>query len=222
MTPVNDPPDAVDDSVNTPERTPITINVLGNDTDVDGDPLTITSINGTPITLGVPVDGAERHGHADQRRRTTAASPNSSSRRTPAVQGPVTGSFTYGISDGKGGTDTATVNVTVGGVNDAPVANPDTDTTNEDTALVRAAGQGVIQGLTAAARDTDVDGDTLTVGCRQWPGRQRRPAGRRRLGHADAERRWQLPLPAECRRAGAGRRRQPHRPVLATPSPTAA
>ena len=55
------------------------------------------------------------------------------------MQGPVTGNFTYTITDGKGGTDTATVRVTVGGVNDAPIANPDTDTTNEDTALVRAA-----------------------------------------------------------------------------------
>ena len=33
-----------------------------------------------------------------------------------------TDSFTYTISDGNGGTDTATVNVTVTNVNDAPIA----------------------------------------------------------------------------------------------------
>ncbi|WP_418315391.1 Ig-like domain-containing protein [Piscinibacter sakaiensis] len=163
VTPVNDPPDAVNDTVNTPERTPITINVLGNDTDVDGDTLTITTVNGTPITLGQPVtvpNGSVTliNDPSDGGKPKLVFTPD------PAVQGPVTGSFTYGISDGQGGTDTATVNVTVGGVNDPPAANPDTDTTNEDTDLVRPASQGVIQGLTPAARDTDVDGDSLTVG----------------------------------------------------------
>ena len=47
VTPVNDAPDAVDPirSIRR-KRTPITINVLSNDSDIDGDPLTITSING--------------------------------------------------------------------------------------------------------------------------------------------------------------------------------
>ena len=54
--------------------------------------------------------------------------------------------FTYTISDGNGGTASTTVTVNVGAVNHPPVANPDTGTTNEDTALVRSAAQGVILG----------------------------------------------------------------------------
>ncbi|MGH1459803.1 MAG: Ig-like domain-containing protein, partial [Paracoccaceae bacterium] len=39
---MNDPPVAEDDAATTDEDTPVTIDVLGNDTDVDGDPLTVT------------------------------------------------------------------------------------------------------------------------------------------------------------------------------------
>jgi PKD repeat protein len=41
-------------------------------------------------------------------------------------------SFTYTISDGNGGSDTATVSITVTEVNDAPVAGDDSDTVAED------------------------------------------------------------------------------------------
>ncbi len=54
------------------------------------------------------------------------------------------------VSDGNGGTDTITVNVTVTAVNDAPVAVDDTGTTPEDTPLV-------ITASTLKANDTDVD-----------------------------------------------------------------
>ena len=42
MVPVNDPPVADDDSATTPEDTPVSGNVLANDTDVDSSPLTVT------------------------------------------------------------------------------------------------------------------------------------------------------------------------------------
>ena len=54
ITPVNDPPVAVDDVFTTPEDTPVVIDLIGNDTDIDGDPLTIRSMNGTPVTPGTP------------------------------------------------------------------------------------------------------------------------------------------------------------------------
>ncbi|MFG1311986.1 cadherin-like domain-containing protein, partial [Xanthobacter tagetidis] len=60
------------------------------------------------------------------------------------------------VSDGKGGTDTATVNVTVTPVNDAPIATADTATTAEDTPLVIAVAD-------LLANDSDLDGDTLSV-----------------------------------------------------------
>src|SRR5205823_10220258 len=61
--------------------------------------------------------------------------------------------FTYTIGDGHGGTATGTVNVTITAVNDPPVANNDTATTAEDTAVT----------IAVLGNDTDVDGDTLTV-----------------------------------------------------------
>ena len=133
VTPVNDAPVAADDAASTPEDTAVTINVLGNDTDVDGDPLTITNVsapaNGTATIVGGQI----------------VYTPN------PDFNG--TDTITYTISDGKGGTDTATVTVTVGGVNDAPVAVDDTATTPEDTAIT----------LNPLANDTDPDGDTLSI-----------------------------------------------------------
>ena len=64
-------------------------------------------------------------------------------------------SFTYTISDGKGGTATATLIITVTGTNDTPVATNDTGSVNEDATLtVSSAGSGVIQD-----NDTDADGD---------------------------------------------------------------
>src|SRR5690606_12818419 len=64
-----------------------------------------------------------------------------------------TDSLTYAISDGNGGTATATVAITVAPVNDAPVAADDSASTDEDTSLV----------IAVLANDGDVDGDTLTV-----------------------------------------------------------
>ena len=43
VTPVNDPPVAGNDAASTAINTPVTINVLANDHDVDGDTLTLTA-----------------------------------------------------------------------------------------------------------------------------------------------------------------------------------
>ncbi len=130
---VNDPPVAVDDTATTTEDTAVTIAVLANDTDVDGDTLTVASVT----------DPA--HG--------TAVKSGSGVLYTPDLNYYGADSFAYTVSDGKGGTDTATVSVTVTPVNDAPVAVDDSAVTNEDTAVQ----------IAVLANDTDVDGDTLTV-----------------------------------------------------------
>jgi len=65
-------------------------------------------------------------------------------------------SFVVRVSDGNGGTDDITVNVTVQPVDDAPVAVHDTYTTPEDTRLV-VASSGIL------TNDSDVEGDTLTT-----------------------------------------------------------
>ena len=46
-----------------------------------------------------------------------------------------TDSFAYTVDDGNGGTDTAAVTVTINGVNDAPMANDDSVSTDEDSVL---------------------------------------------------------------------------------------
>ncbi|MGE4230547.1 MAG: tandem-95 repeat protein, partial [Dongiaceae bacterium] len=139
VNPVNDAPVAAADAVSTNEDTALTIPVatlLGNDTDVDGDTLTITSVQGAVNGMVQLVGGNVLF--------------------TPAADYSGPASFTYTVSDGNGGTSTATVNVTVSPVNDAPVANADAVSTNEDTALT-------IPVAALLGNDTDVDGDSLTI-----------------------------------------------------------
>ena len=134
--PVNGAPDAVDDSGTTPQGAAVGIEVLGNDTDPDGDALTVVSVtqpaNGTvSCTAGV-----------------CTYLPD------PGFTG--TDSFTYTVADGNGGTDTATVTVTVTPAppaNVPPVAGDDSGTTP----------QGVGVNVPVLGNDTDADGGTLTV-----------------------------------------------------------
>ena len=132
--PVNDMPVAADDGATTDEDSTVTIDVLGNDTDVDGDTVTVTSASdGANGSTTVNSDG------------TIAYVPD------PDFNG--TDSFTYTVDDGNGGTDTASVTVTVDPVNDMPVAADDGATTDEDSTVT----------IDVLGNDTDVDGDTLSV-----------------------------------------------------------
>ncbi|MFN2579063.1 MAG: Ig-like domain-containing protein [Pyrinomonadaceae bacterium] len=130
---VNDNPDAVNDSATTDEDTAATVNVLNNDSDVDNDLLTVSA-----VTQG-------SHGSVVNNGNNVIYSP--------AANYNGTDSFTYTVSDGHGGTATASVSVTINAVNDAPVANDDSATTNEDTPV----------GVNVLVNDSDVDGDPLTV-----------------------------------------------------------
>src|SRR4051794_11593166 len=134
---VEDPPTAADDSVTIAEDSGANpVSVLANDSDVDGDALTIAA-----VTQGA---------HGAVSFSTTSVS------YTPAHDFFGSDSFTYTISDGNGGTASATVHVTVTNVNDPPVAQPDAYAMDQDTTLTVAA-PGVL------ANDTDVDGDALTA-----------------------------------------------------------
>ena len=130
------PPVASDDSAITPEDTPVVIVVLTNDTDADGDVLTVTST--TQPTYGTVTNNADG---------TVTYTPNANYNGTDT--------FTYTISNNYGGTDIATVTVTVTPVNDDPVANDDYFTIPVDSVDIH------IDEL--LANNTDVDGDTLIV-----------------------------------------------------------
>jgi len=133
VSPVQDDPEADDDSKVTDEDTAVAIAVLVNDSDVDGDTLTVTD-----YTQG-------GHGLVENNGGTLTYTPE------PNFNG--TDSFTYTISDGHGGTDTATVTVTVHAVNDAPDAIDDDVSTDEDAGF----------DFSVVGNDEDVDRDTLTV-----------------------------------------------------------
>jgi CshA-type fibril repeat protein len=100
--PANNPPVAADDVVTLEEDSSQVIDVLANDTDLDGDTLSVQAVtqpeNGTVV---INPDG------------TVTYTPN------PDYNGE--DSFTYTLVDGNGGTDTATVNINVTPVNDPPV-----------------------------------------------------------------------------------------------------
>ena len=100
ITPQPDNPVAVNDSASTVEETAVTIDVLANDTDVDGDTLTV----------GAVTQGA--NGTVTNHTNNVTYAPNAN----------FTGSdsFTYTVSDGAGGADTATVSVSVNDINEAP------------------------------------------------------------------------------------------------------
>lgn len=129
---VNDPPAAEDDSSSLDEDGSRLIDVLGNDTDIDGDPLTIDT-----FTQGA-------HG--------TVARDGTGLRYTPTANFHGTDGFTYTVADGTGYTTTASVNVTIVSRPDAPVAGDDAFTLFEDTRLV----------ARLDANDSDVDSSTRT------------------------------------------------------------
>ena len=104
--------------------------------DADGDAVTYSlaspAAHGT-VTITDPVTGAYTY--------------------VPAADYNGPDSFTYMINDGHGGTASYTINITVNGVNDAPVAKPDVATATED---------GVVVNSSVATNDTDVDSTVLT------------------------------------------------------------
>ena len=137
---VNDAPVAVNNNYSTNEDTQLVSSapgVLGNDTDVEGNPLTAALVAGPS------------HG-------TLTLNANGSFTYTPAANYSGPDSFTYRANDGSLNSNTATVSITVTAVNDAPVAAPNSYSTNEDTQLIVNA-PGVL------GNDTDVDSGTLTA-----------------------------------------------------------
>ncbi|OWF65909.1 hypothetical protein B6A14_09130 [Polynucleobacter hirudinilacicola] len=113
----NSAPVAVDDTYTVDEDQTVTLTPLDLDTDLDRDTLSVTSINGTTLT-----GNAQEIAVTDGKVNISAAgvitfTPNAN------FNGEV--SFDYEISDGEGGTDTATETITVNAVNDNPVAVDD-------------------------------------------------------------------------------------------------
>ena len=161
--PVNDDPDAVDDSVGVSEdAAPVNVDVLANDSDDDaGDALTVAAVDTTGTSGLVTNNGTD-----------VTYDPNG---QFDALEDGETDTdtFAYTVSDGHGGTDTATVTVTVTGVTTdvSPTAIADAVTVGEDS------GANAIDVL---ANDTDPDGGPMTISSASDPTAwHRRVDGRR-------------------------------------------
>jgi hypothetical protein len=135
---INDTPQANNDSNATASDTPLVINVISNDTDIDGDNLTITAQSTLPAYGTVTVQSNQLL-------------------FTPLITFGGIATIDYTISDPSGETSSATATVSVslvGSSNIDPSATDDAFVVNEDA---------VLNGTTVLANDTDADGGTLTA-----------------------------------------------------------
>ena len=135
ITGVDDAAIAVDDTASTTQETAVTVDVLANDNDPDtSDTLSIDSFtqgaNGSVTQVGSDLEYTPNTGFSG------------------------TDSFTYTLAGG----GTATVTITVDGVNTPPVAQPDAFTADEDTVVT-----GNVLVDNGSGVDSDADGDSLTV-----------------------------------------------------------
>jgi hypothetical protein len=129
---LNRAPVAQDDLVLGGEDIPLQASVLANDSDPDGDALTV-AITSQPASGTAAVTATGQ----------LAYTP------TPNFNGNVT--IGYSVSDGKGGTDTALLRITLFPINDAPLAY--------DDAAAGPADQGLV--VRVLVNDYDVDADAL-------------------------------------------------------------
>ncbi|WGY03957.1 Ig-like domain-containing protein [Nocardioides sp. QY071] len=142
-------PVAVDDTVVTDEDTVLELPVSGagspvaNDTDPDGDPLSVTSVAG-PVGGAVVLTGGVI-------------------RFTPLADlcGTGAGRFDYTVGDGTGRTDAGRVTVDITCQPDDPTAVDDVTTVGEDAAATT---------VDVLGNDADIDGDPLAIASVTQPG----------------------------------------------------
>ena len=127
-------PVAASDHVQTLEDSPVEIDVLANDTDLDPSALRISGL--TRPSLG-----------------QVTLSPSGAVQYVPAPDANGTDSFSYILVNGEGGMSMGAVAVEIIPVQDPPIAGPDNVVIDEDTPVE----------LDLIANDTDADGDNLRI-----------------------------------------------------------
>jgi gliding motility-associated-like protein len=138
---VNDPPVAQNDATTTAEDTPAAINVLANDSDIDG------TLSASTLDLDTSLPGAQNTSTIAAG-TFTITSPGTVT-FTPATDFNGSATISYTVNDNGGATSNqATITITVTALNDAPVAVNDATSTNEDTSVT----------LNIVSNDTDADG----------------------------------------------------------------
>lgn len=142
----NEAPEALDDALTIEAGENGLVDVLANDRDPDGDPLHIVSVE-QPRSGRVTFDGAELPTEAP----TAPTLGFLVVRMNDGFIG--TETFTYRITDGRGGFASAVVTVTVLPTNAAPAVEDDTVELAEDTSVT----------VDVLANDSDADGEALTL-----------------------------------------------------------
>ncbi|MCG8604644.1 tandem-95 repeat protein, partial [bacterium] len=132
VTDVNDAPRALNDTTNTGEDQPVVINILSNDSDIDG------TIDTTTVTLvNLPDSGS-----------ATVNSITGTITYTPNPNFFGIDSLSYTVRDEDGGiSPPALVTISVGASNDAPIVADDAASVAEDSSVV----------IDVLANDTDID-----------------------------------------------------------------
>lgn len=138
VNPINDAPVAIDDSASMAVGDSIVINVLSNDSDIDGDTLSVTSAS---ADIG------------------NATVNNDNTIMFSGVTSSGNAVITYNISDGNSGVASAMINVAISAVNQAPTAQDDSYTMDQNTTLI--VDNSSIVGL--LDNDSDPEDDFLTV-----------------------------------------------------------
>jgi len=145
--PAGSPPTAQPDTATTAEDSPVNVDVLANDSDPDGNTLLLASFDSTSSNGGTIA-------------RDDNGTPGDTSDDilvyTPSLNFNGVDTFNYTVSDGTQ-SDTGSVTVTVTATNDAPTADDQSVTTQEDTSV----------SITLTA--SDVDGDPLTYNVVSFP-----------------------------------------------------
>lgn len=130
--PVNDAPIAFDDAISTDEDTPIDIPVLSNDIDVDD-----VLVGSMIVIVNAPTQGT-----------VTINTATGAVEYVPNLNYNGNDSFTYQVKDASDAlSNVATVSIVINPVNDAPIANPDLASTNQEVPV----------SIPVLANDIDVD-----------------------------------------------------------------
>lgn len=176
----NLPPLARDDAVSAPEDGVSAGDVFadnGNgadaDTPPDADPIVVSAVNGLPANVNAPVAGSGGGSFTIHADGTFDFDPGTDFQGLDIGESRIT-TIAYTISDGNGGTSTATVTMTVVGANDAPVVidpnDPFPDPNDPpvpgdpDNVIPDVAGQDSVPIVPVDVTPYfhDVDGETLT------------------------------------------------------------
>ena len=152
VNPTNDLPTAVDDNKSTTEDDSVIVNLLGNDSDIEDDDLSVVEIERTAISFGESVTLASGATVTLNSDGTVTYNPNSQFDDLLSGQTAID-TFSYTVNDGNGGSAIAEAVITINGVNDDPIAEDDFVSTTIGTPVT----------ISALTNDVDVENQDLNV-----------------------------------------------------------